>query len=42
MTCELFFNKNFLPNNAYMVIGDFDIYGTINQIEKLFKKMEKR
>ena len=37
-----FFNKNFLPNNSYMVIiGDFDVDSTINQIEKLFKKWKK-
>ena len=39
---EPFFNKNFLPNNSYMVIiGDFDVDSTINQIEKLFKKWKK-
>ena len=39
---ELFFNKNFLPNNSYMVIiGDFEIDSTVDQIEKLFKKWKK-
>ena len=37
-----YFKKNFIPNNAYfIIIGDFDIYGTINQIEYLFKKWKK-
>lgn len=39
---EPYFNKNFLPNNSYMVIiGDFDVDSTTNQIEKLFKKWKK-
>ena len=37
-----YFKKNFIPNNAYfIIIGDFDINGTINQIENLFKKWKK-
>ncbi len=39
---EEFFNKNFVPNNSYMiVIGDFTIDSTIDQIEKLFRKWKK-
>ena len=39
---EPYFKRNFIPNNAYfIIIGDFDIYGTINQIEYLFKKWKK-
>lgn len=39
---EPHFKKNFIPNNAYfIIIGDFDINGTINQIENLFKKWKK-
>lgn len=39
---EPYFKKNFIPNNAYfIIIGDFDINSTINQIEILFKNWKK-
>jgi predicted Zn-dependent peptidase len=39
---EPYFKRNFTPNNAYfIIIGDFDISSTINQIEILFKKWKK-
>ncbi len=39
---EPFYKKNFIPNNSYMIIiGDFMVEKTIDEIEKLFKKWKK-
>lgn len=39
---EPFYQKNFIPNNSYMIIiGDFMVEKTIDKIEKLFKKWKK-